>query len=464
MEGVGMKRAVATAILALLLLEHVARASSRTVGAGESLSAAVASARSGDTLRVLLGVYPGNLTIARQLVLIGENAPVLRGEGKGSVVTIAADSCVVRGFTIERSGGMLVNEDAGILITSNGNRVEGNTLRDVLFGIYLLQANDNLILNNTIRGRSELELGERGAGIHVWNSLRNRFVGNVITEARDGFYIQNANHSWIERNECFNVRYGLHYMYADSNTFLFNSFHHNVAGAAVMYSRAITLRHNVFSHNRGFSSFGILFQDCHDLVADSNVITDNVVGMFFESSTDNVFRRNVIAQNDVALQMFQNSTNNTFSENIFLDNLSPLAIVGKRTETRWSAQGRGNYWSTYDGYDLDGDGIGDVPMRIQNVFHYLEGQNANVRLYLYSPASQALAAAAKAFPIILVHEEVDDRPLMAPPPVADYPAVRTALAVHRSAGRTRGVAWAAVSLMGLVALSVLYHHVARRPR
>lgn len=101
--------------------------------------------------------------------------------------------------------------------------------------------------------------------------------------------------------------------------------------------------------------------------------------------------------------MFQNSVNNTFTENIFQGNLSPLAIVGKRTETRWSLNGRGNYWSTYDGYDLDGDKIGDIPMRVQNVFHYLEGQNANVRLYLYSPASQALAAVAKAFPSIMIN-------------------------------------------------------------
>jgi nitrous oxidase accessory protein NosD len=35
-------------------------------------------------------------------------------------------------------------------------------------------------------------------------------------------------------------------------------------------------------------------------------------------------------------------------------------------------------------------------------------------LYLYSPASQALAAAAKAFPIIEINQEVDEHPLMRP--------------------------------------------------
>jgi nitrous oxidase accessory protein len=292
--------------------------------------------------------------------------------------------------------------------------VAENKLRDILFGIYLLGANNNAIIANRIVGRNELELGERGSGIHIWNSQHNRFIGNVITEARDGFYIQNANYTYIERNEVFNLRYGVHYMYADSNVFLRNKFYDNVAGAAIMYSRGITMRHNSFVRNRGFASFGILFQDCHDTIADSNVIADNVVGMFFEASTNNVFRHNIIAQNDVALQMFQNSERNTFTENNFIDNLNPLSLVGKRTLTHWSRNGKGNYWSAYDGYDLDHDGIGDVPMKIQNVFDYLEGQYPNLRLYLYSPASQALAAAAKAFPIIEINQEVDEHPLMRP--------------------------------------------------
>ncbi|MCI0690904.1 YwiC-like family protein [candidate division KSB1 bacterium] len=379
-----------------------------------SLQALINAAAHGDTIFVPAGSYSGNLVIAKKLALIGRDLPVIWGDGNGSTVLITADSCAFKGFVVERSGRMLVHEDAGILIKSNGNAVAENVLRDVLFGIYLLNADDNIIAHNQIFGRKELELGERGSGIHIWNSHRNRFIGNVIREARDGIYIQYANHTWIEGNEVFDLRYGVHYMYADSNVFLHNQFHDNVAGAAIMYSKDITIRHNRFVHNRGFASFGILFQDCHDSEADSNIIADNVVGIFFEATTNNVFRHNIIAQNDVALQMFQNSERNTFTENNFIDNLNPLSLVGKRTLTHWSRNGKGNYWSAYDGYDLDHDSIGDVPMKIQNVFDYLEGQYPNLRLYLYSPASQALAAAARAFPIIEINREMDEHPLMRP--------------------------------------------------
>ncbi|MGH7495298.1 MAG: nitrous oxide reductase family maturation protein NosD [bacterium] len=379
-----------------------------------NLQAFINAAAHGDTIFVPAGIYESNLVIDKKLVLIGREQPVIRGDGSGSTVLITADSCVFKGFVVERCGKMLVHEDAGILIKSDGNVVAENHLRDILFGIYLLGAHNNTIIANRVVGRNELELGERGSGIHIWNSQHNRFIGNVITDARDGFYIQNANCTYIERNEVFNLRYGVHYMYADSNTFLHNKFYDNVAGAAIMYSRGIVMRHNSFVHNRGFASFGILFQDCHNAIADSNIIADNVVGMFFEASTGNFFRHNIIAQNDVGLQMFQNSERNTFTENNFIDNLNPLSLVGKRTLTRWSENGKGNYWSAYDGYDLDHDGIGDIPMKIQNVFDYLEGQHPNLRLYLYSPASQALAVAAKAFPIMEINQEMDEHPLMRP--------------------------------------------------
>ncbi|MDZ7291213.1 MAG: YwiC-like family protein [candidate division KSB1 bacterium] len=379
-----------------------------------NLQTLITAAAHGDTIFVPAGIYEGNLVIDKKLALIGRDWPVIRGSGHGSAVLITADSCVVQGFVVEHCGKMLVNEDAGVLIKSDHNLIESNQLRDVLFGIYLLGAHHNSIIANSVTGRKELELGERGSGIHIWNSQHNRFIGNVITEARDGFYIQNANHTYIERNEVFGLRYGLHYMYADSNIFLHNKFYDNVAGAAIMYSKGITMRHNSFVRNRGFASFGILFQDCQNSVADSNVIADNVVGMFFEASSNNLFRHNIIAQNDVALQMFQNSERNTFTGNNFIDNLSPLFLVGKRTLTQWSQNGKGNYWSAYEGYDLDHDGIGDVPMKIQNVFDYLEGRYPNLRLYLYSPAAQALAAAAKAFPILEINQEVDEHPLMRP--------------------------------------------------
>ncbi|MBI4428883.1 MAG: nitrous oxide reductase family maturation protein NosD [Ignavibacteriales bacterium] len=379
-----------------------------------NLQSLISNAQAGETILVPAGEYDGNIIIDKKLILIGLGSPVIRGTGVGSVITVKVDSCVVRGFVVERSGKMLVDEDAGILVKSDYNVIEDNVLQDVLFGVYLFGADNNRVRRNDIRGRKELELGERGSGIHLWNSYDNILDGNDIADVRDGFYIQNASRTHIERNNVRGVRYGLHYMYADSNVFLLNSFTDNVAGAAVMYSRGIRIRNNAFLRNRGFASYGILFQDCHDMIVDSNVVADNNIGLFFEASRNNVFQHNIIARNDAALQMFQNSNGNVFTENNFIDNLSPLLVVGKKTETRWNRNDRGNYWSSYDGYDIDQDGVGDVPMKIQNLFQYLEGKAPHLRLYLYSPASQAFAVAANAFPVMNINTEVDRMPLVKP--------------------------------------------------
>lgn len=431
------------------------------------LSLSVESARPGDTLLIGPGTYAGNLLLRKRLTLIGAGKPVIRGDGTGSVITVQADSCVIEGLIIEHCGPMLVGEDAGILIRSDGNIVRGNELRDILFGIYLLHAEGNLVTGNTIAGGRALSLGEKGSGIHIWNSQGNRFAGNTITGVRDGFYIQNASHSRLEDNAVFGVRYGLHYMYADSNVFLGNRFYDNVAGAAIMYSTGIMMRDNVFARNRGFSSFGVLFQDCHGLVAEGNVVVDNNVGMFFEASTDNRFCGNLVAQNDVALEMFQNATGNVFTGNNFIDNLSPLTIVGKKTGSSWSVSGTGNYWSSYDGYDLDGDGRGDVPMKILNVFQYLEGQNSNVALYLYSPSSQALASASKAFPVIEINQEADTDPLMRPADMSALPAVKIMTEIGRSApghGGPGSRPWGALPLIGGVVAGLVYRRLSRRVR
>lgn len=433
------------------------------VSGGMALQAVLDAARPGDTIRVGPGVYEGNLQLATRLSFIGEGGPVIRGTGTGSVVTVTADSCLIRGVIIEHCGGMLVDEDAGILVKSSRNRIEECQLRDILFGIYFMKAEFNEVLGTRITGRREREVGERGSGIHIWNSRSNRFIGNVICDARDGFYIQNAGQTYIRDNEVYNLRYGLHYMYADSNVFLHNSFHDNVAGAAIMYSHGIVMRHNIFMHNRGFASFGILFQDCHDLTADSNIIADNVVGMFFEASTRNAFRSNLIARNDVALEIFQNSDGNVFTRNAFIDNLSPIQIIGKRTGGRWSENGAGNYWSGYDGYDLDGDRVGDVPMKIQDVFQYVIARNQNLRLYLYSPAAQALGAATKAFPIFAVNQESDPFPLMDAPRMSEWPAMSLLSSHAEPSGNESSRAIVALPvLIFAVMIGGMYRHWSRR--
>jgi nitrous oxidase accessory protein len=402
-------------LLFIFLSSFSAQAEILSVGPNaqfKTISQAIAAASNGDAIRVEAGNYTENIVLDKSLILEGSGKPVLSGTGKGSVITITADGCAVRGFRVEKSGGDLQGEDSGILLKSNGNTVEDNELKDILYGIYLLHSAGNFIRRNTVTGRAELESGERGAGLHLWNSPNNVLEENVISYARDGMYIQSSANNRIHRNRVFNLRYGLHYMNSDDNSFEDNWFYDNVAGAAIMYSQNIELRRNFFVRNRGFSSFGILYQDCRRCVTEENLILNNATGVFLEGLKNSVFRRNTIAENDVAMQIFASSEANTFVQNNFIDNLSPLQLVGKGSSTRWHTNDGGNYWSDYDGYDLDGDGIGDAPYKIQNIFEYLEGNFPRLRVYLNSPAAQSVVVAERSFPILKGSEEFDPKPLM----------------------------------------------------
>lgn len=400
----------------LLFFAFMTGAQARTVvvNQNDNLAQAIHEAAAGDTLQVHGGTHRGNLILDKQITLLGVGQPVLHGDGSGSVVTILAPGCTLRGFRVEHSGGMLMDEDSGILLKSGGNQVEDNQLRDVLFGIYLFHSHQNTIARNFIRGRKELGSGERGAGIHVWYSAGNRFEQNDIADMRDGMYLQNADRSVIRGNHVSDLRYGLHYMYSNDNIFEDNVFEHNVAGAAIMYSHHIQFRRNAFLHNRGFSSFGILFQDSQDCLAEQNLIVDNVTGIFMEALRNSRFHRNLIAANDTSIEVFASSENNEFTRNNFVGNLSPIRVIGKTSNSRWDDGSAGNYWSEYGGYDLNEDGIGDVPFRIQNLFEHLEGNRPRLRIYLASPASHALAAAEQSFPLIPGSREFDRHPLMRP--------------------------------------------------
>ncbi|MFB3813349.1 MAG: nitrous oxide reductase family maturation protein NosD [Terriglobales bacterium] len=434
-----------------------AQARTLTVAPGTAISSvrdALAQASPGDTIEVRGGVHEGNFLLDRRIKLIGLERPVLRGNARGSVITVTADGCEIRGFVIERSGSMLVDEDSGILLRSSGNIIEGNELRDVLYGIYLLAANRNRVAGNTIRGRPLPDLGSRGSGIHIWNASDNLLEGNRITTARDGIYFQNAYRTTVRHNEISDLRYGLHYMFSDDNVFEDNLSHHNVAGAAIMYSKRIQFRRNAFLHNRGFSSFGILFQDTEHCVAEDNIVSNNGVGIFMEALRNSTVRRNLVSANDLALQIFHSASNNIFEQNNFVENLSPIEVIGGRTSTAWSGSA-GNYWSDYEGYDLDGDSVGDVPHRIYNVFQYLEGNYPRLRIYFYSPAAQALALAERGFPVFQRKAETDERPLMRPV------ALSTGKSLAPGRRHFSGLSFAAPSLM-LICAVVLFRRGSKR--
>lgn len=412
-----------------------------TIQCAGALQACVDTAPAGATVRVAPGTHLGDVVIAKPLHLIGSDHPLLTGSGRGTVVSVRAAGVLIEGFDINGLGGGDLGDDAsGIHVQAKNVVIRGCRIRNSLFGIYLRQADGVVVERCVIRGIPGKPAGEKGSGIHVFDTNGFTLRDNDIADVRDGFYIQSSSHGEIVRNRARDLRYGLHYMYSDDNRFEDNTFENGAAGTAVMYSRRIVFRRNRFVHNRGFASVGLLLKACDDVIAEDNLIADNARGIFLEGSTGNVFLRNVIAESDTALVIYDSCSRNRFEDNSFVANLTPLTLVGRRTDTAF----RGNYWSDNIEPDLDGDGRSDRPYRLSNVFDHMRGNIAAADLFAQGIGARAMGIAEEAFPILDPIPVLDPAPLVRPPQLACVPLLEHAAhRAHRS-----GIAASVALLLG----------------
>ena len=244
---------------------------------------------------------------------------------------VRADGVTVEGFDIDgRGGGDLGRDSSGVHVAAHGTVVRDVPIvHDTLFGVYLREADGAVVERCRMRGIPGKDPGEKGSGIHVWNTLRvpprpatrssTCATGSTCSRPRSGV---------IRGNVARDLRYGLHYMFSDDNLFEDNTFENGAAGTAIMYSKRIVFRRNRFLRNRGFASVGLLFKTCDDVLAEDNLIADNARGVFIEGSHRNVVRRNVIAGSDVAVVLYDSDGGNRFEGNSFVANMTPLDLVG----------------------------------------------------------------------------------------------------------------------------------------
>ena len=71
-----------------------------------------------------------------------------------------------------------------------------------------------------------------------------------------------------------------------------------------------------------------------------------------------------------------------------------------------------NYWSSYTGYDLDKDGIGDVPYRPVKLFSYIVNRTPEAIILLRSLFIDIIDFSEKVSPVFTPDELVDKNPLM----------------------------------------------------
>jgi nitrous oxidase accessory protein len=420
---------VTGSLLLLLLTPLAAAAEARTWTVGGNgadfplIAPAIAGASAGDEIRVRGGVYREDLVVDKPLTIVGEGRPTLYGTGQGTVVTIAAPGCALSGFVIEGSGTGQTNQmDAGVLLRSDGNRIFGNTLRRVFYGVVVSDATRNEIADNEIQGLRELPYGRRGDGVYLYRAPDNVVARNRISGQRDAIYFQYAPRGLAVDNVVSDARFALHDMFSDDAVIARNTFSDSTVGANIMNSRRIRVEGNRMLRNRGVPGLGLTLKDCDDSTVRENMLVGNARALLIDGSSVNEFIDNAFLANDIAIAILSSAERNAFGGNRFTDNWSDVILSGRDSGTRWSIDGRGNSWDRYRGFDFDGDGIGDSPHPLVGAFERIEGANPAARLFLRSPAASGLELAARLG--VAAADASDDRPLVSGPAAATPAAAR----------------------------------------
>jgi nitrous oxidase accessory protein len=403
-------------VAAVLLLAQSVAADTLVVQPGGStttLALALERASKGDTILVRGGVHPGPLVVRKAVRLVGQDRPIIDGQGRGTVIRLEAPGSELRGFTIRSSGKLLELEDAGVLVAAPEVQIIDNSFEDVLFGVYLRQAPRSRILGNKLHGK-DLPIARRGDLIRLWYSDDALIEANTTVGGRDAV-LWYSNRLSIRDNHLSEGRYGLHFMYCHDATVVGNRLRCNSVGAFLMYSARLRLGQNWIASNRGVSGYGIGLKDMDDSQVSGNVLVGNKVGIFLEHSRGR-FEENLLADNDKGLVIFPSSQGNRFEANTFLENGEQVVIEGL-AETMTTNVWRGNFWSDYRGYDADGDGRGDLAYRPLRLFEQLSDRNPALRLFADSPSTRAIDFAARAFPIFEPKSKfADESPRMRPWP------------------------------------------------
>jgi nitrous oxidase accessory protein len=390
------------------------------VVSAEQLATAVSQAQNGDIIEVTGGTYFGSLEIDKSLTLIGHDWPVLDGKGVGTVLKLTGPNTVLRGFIIRNSGHVLDQENSGVAVEAQNIVIEGNRFEETLFGIYLREAHNSVVRDNLILSK-DLDVPRRGDGIRIWYSQDVLVENNTVEKGRD-VVLWYSERLTIRGNDIQNGRYGLHFMYCDDALIENNRLLNNSVGAFLMYSRRLVMTHNTVAYNRGPSGYGIGMKDLDDAVVFENLFLDNRIGAHLDGTPREVdsigrFEGNVFAYNDIGVNMMPSVRHNEFFNNSFVDNEEQMAIAGGGTpgDNAWTVGEQGNFWSDYAGYDADGDGHGDIEYRSERLFENLMQNDQNLRLFLYSPATNAIDFAARAFPLVRPQPKLtDERPLTSP--------------------------------------------------
>jgi len=397
----GGSRAVLAAAAALLLGAAPPRPPAcRDVPAGSDL-AALLDAAPDSVLCLAPGTHRGPVRLDGAVVW-GARDAVIRSDGEGTTVRLEGEGAALLGVTVDGSGGRFDLLDAAVHVSGRAGRVEGVAIRNATFGILVEKAERALVRGNEVVGDAAQSLGLRGDGIRLWEAYDCVVEDNRVLDGRD-VVLWYASRNRVVGNTIEGGRYGAHLMYSHDNELSRNQFLHNVTGLFVMYSRQVALRDNVFAGAGGAAGIGLGLKESGNVTASGNRFVRNTIGLYVDTSPlwpddRNRFERNAFHLNEVAVSFLGRASGNAFFDNEFHDSRTHVEVDGHGDARQ--AEWRGNFFDDYAGYDLDRDGVGDVPYELRSLAADLVAARPELAFHRGMPALGLAEAIGRVVPLL----------------------------------------------------------------
>ena len=379
-------------------------------GSVRTITSAVHLVAPGGRIVVKPGTYrEPTIIVDRAVVIEGEGLPVLDGEGARQIMSVAADDVTVRGLHFVNVGTSYVEDRAAIKVAGARRCViADNRFDDAFFGIYLAEASDCRVERNVLRATTRGESGS-GNGIHLWSSRNITVAGNHITGHRDGIYLEFTHDSDVRGNLSeANLRYGLHFMYSNDCRYRDNIFRHNGSGVAVMYTKNVEMTGNRFEQNWGGAAYGLLLKEITDSRLESNVFERNTTALLADGANRLRVDHNEFIGNGWAVKLEASTIDGRFTRNDFVANTFDVVTNSRQISSTFA----GNYWDSYAGYDLDRDGVGDVPHWPVRLFSLLAARVEPALVLLRSAFVELLDATERVVPALTPATVNDPLPAM----------------------------------------------------